>query len=135
MSQFGILLVRIFPHSDLILGISPYSIQIQENMDQRNSKNRNVLRSVLNLQIQFYLVANLSDLLVKKRSKNHLTFFSLILFTFLTNYHCSNKVSNHHKKSSKVNFWITWIELLYFKSIQIYIKHSSHHMTWPINAN
>ena len=39
---------------------------MQENTDQKNSKYKNFLRSVLNLQIQFNLVANLKKKTIKK---------------------------------------------------------------------
>ena len=35
---FGVILVRIFPHSDWILRISPYTVRMQENTDQNNSE-------------------------------------------------------------------------------------------------
>ena len=40
MSVFGVILVPIFPHSDIfrILRISPYSVRMRENADQNNSQ-------------------------------------------------------------------------------------------------
>ena len=38
VSVFGVILVRIFPHSDWILCISPYSVQMREDADQNNSE-------------------------------------------------------------------------------------------------
>ena len=49
VSVFGVVLVRIFPHSDWIrrdLRISLYSVQIWENTDQNNSEYGHFLRSV-----------------------------------------------------------------------------------------
>ena len=49
---FGVILARIFPHSDKIrrdfsvLSISPYSARMRENMDQSNSKYGRFSRSV-----------------------------------------------------------------------------------------
>ena len=43
VSVFGVFLVHIFPHLDWILrdtSISPYSVQMRENTDQKNSKYR-----------------------------------------------------------------------------------------------
>ena len=45
VSVFGIILVRIFPQSDL--RIFPYSVQMRENANQNNSEYRHFLRSVL----------------------------------------------------------------------------------------
>ena len=48
MSVFGVILVRIFPHSDWIYReiriISPYSVWMGENMDQNNSEYRHFSR-------------------------------------------------------------------------------------------
>ena len=38
MSVFAVILLRIFPHWDWILCTSPYSVRMQENRDQNNSK-------------------------------------------------------------------------------------------------
>ena len=42
VSVFGVILVRIFPHSDWIRRdmeyLSPYSVRMRENADQNNSK-------------------------------------------------------------------------------------------------
>ena len=49
MSVFGVILVRVFPHSDWIreiLRISPYSVRKPENTDQNNSEYGHCLRSV-----------------------------------------------------------------------------------------
>ena len=45
MSVFGVILVCIFPHSE-IRRISPYFVQMQENADQNNSESGYFLRSV-----------------------------------------------------------------------------------------
>ena len=47
-SVSGFFLVRIFPHSDWIRIISPYSVQMWKNTDQRNSEYRHYSRSVIN---------------------------------------------------------------------------------------
>ena len=44
MSVFGVILVRIFPHSDWMC-ISPYSVRMRENTDQNNSKHEHFSRS------------------------------------------------------------------------------------------
>ena len=50
MSVVGVILVRIFPHSDWIFRISPYSVWMRENTgknaDQNNSDYGHFLRSV-----------------------------------------------------------------------------------------
>ena len=46
VSVFGVILVRIFPHSDWIRR-DPYLVQMLENTDQNNSEYGNFLRSVL----------------------------------------------------------------------------------------
>ena len=46
VSVFGVILVRIFPHSDWMWGDTPYSLQMQENADQNNSKYEHFSRSV-----------------------------------------------------------------------------------------
>ena len=47
VSVFGVVLVRIFPHSDWIRRdcISPYSVRLRENTDQNNSEYGHILRS------------------------------------------------------------------------------------------
>ena len=48
VSVFGVILVHIFPHSEIyweILLISPYSVRMRENADKNNSEYRHVLRS------------------------------------------------------------------------------------------
>ena len=49
VSLFGVFLVRIFSHSNWIWNdlrsISPYSVRMQENTDQKNSENGHFLRS------------------------------------------------------------------------------------------
>ena len=45
VSVFGVILVRIFPYSDWILHISPYSVQMRENSDQNNSEYGHFLSS------------------------------------------------------------------------------------------
>ena len=45
MSIFRVILVRIFPHSDWILRISPYSVQMRKNADHNNSEYRRFSRS------------------------------------------------------------------------------------------
>ena len=42
MSVLGVILVHIFPHSDWI--ISPYTVQMQENVDPNNSEYAHFLR-------------------------------------------------------------------------------------------
>ena len=49
VSVFEVILVRILPHSGWIrrdLRISPYSVRMQTNANQNNSKYRHFLRSV-----------------------------------------------------------------------------------------
>ena len=41
VSVFGVILVRIYPHSDWILSISPYSVRMRENADQNNCNTEN----------------------------------------------------------------------------------------------
>ena len=45
MSVFGVILVRIFPHSDWKICISPYSVLVWEDTDQNNSEYRYFSRS------------------------------------------------------------------------------------------
>ena len=49
VSVFGVILVRIFPHSDWIrreiLRMSLYSVRMRENVDQNNSEYGHFLRS------------------------------------------------------------------------------------------
>ena len=48
VSVFGVILVPIFPHSDWMRrdrSISPYSVRMQENVDQNNSEYKQFLRS------------------------------------------------------------------------------------------
>ena len=45
VSVFGVIVVSIFPHSDWILRISPYSVRMRENTDQNNSEYGHFLRS------------------------------------------------------------------------------------------
>ena len=57
VSVFGFSLVRIFPHLDHIR-TSPYSVRMQENMDQNNSKYGHFLRNVLfDVVTQVFLIA------------------------------------------------------------------------------
>ena len=44
--EFGVFLVRIFPHSVWILRIFPYSVQMPENTDQKNSEHGHFSRSL-----------------------------------------------------------------------------------------
>ena len=49
MSLFGVILVRISPiwtEYEEIRIVSPYSVQMRENMDQNNSEYGHILRSV-----------------------------------------------------------------------------------------
>ena len=48
MSMFGVIPNRIFPHSDWIQSISPYSVQMRENADQNNSEYGHFFLSVHN---------------------------------------------------------------------------------------
>ena len=62
---FEVLLVRVFPHSDWIRSISPYSVRMRENMDRNNSEYGHSLCSdvVADKQIQKLCgeIANLSE--------------------------------------------------------------------------
>ena len=56
MSVFGVILVRIFPHSDWIRGdtrISPYSVWLRENAYQNNSEYGHILRSIYSFNWNF----------------------------------------------------------------------------------
>ena len=46
VSVLGVILIRIFPHADWILRISPYSVQMRENTGQNKSEYGLFLRSV-----------------------------------------------------------------------------------------
>ena len=53
VSAFGVILVRIFPHSDWIRRDTQYLVQMRENADQNNSEYGHFLRSdVLQIFIQ-----------------------------------------------------------------------------------
>ena len=57
VSVLGFSLVRIFPHLDHIR-TSPYSVRMQENMDQSNSKYGHFLHNVLfDVVTQVFLIA------------------------------------------------------------------------------
>ena len=50
VSEFGVILVRIFPHLGWIRNISSYSVQMRENVDQRNSADVHFLRTGVYLE-------------------------------------------------------------------------------------
>ena len=54
VSIFGVILVRIGTEHGEMLRISPYSIRIRENVDQKNAEYGNFLRSA------FYLISQSS---------------------------------------------------------------------------
>ena len=76
MSVFGVILVRIFPHSDWIrrdMSISPYSVQMRENTDQNNSEYRHFF-TYCHLRPMLLCYRDLSV----DRSANQLTGFCVI---------------------------------------------------------
>ena len=56
VSVYGVILVRIFPHSKWIQRDTSYSVQIQEHTDQNNSNYGHFLRSVrsFNFNVKFF---------------------------------------------------------------------------------
>ena len=55
VAVFGVILVRILPHSDCIESISPYSVRMRENTDQNNYEYEHFLRSVYHLKTSCFL--------------------------------------------------------------------------------
>ena len=68
VSVFGVFLVRIFPHLDRI---SPYSVPMRKNTDQKNSdkKNTDSFHAVqLILNFQYYTITNSNSFLNSKKA-------------------------------------------------------------------
>ena len=78
MSMFGVILVRIFPHSDWIgeiRSISPYSVQMRKNMDQDNSEYRHFSRS--DFCIKKFIFLGTSPPILKWNLQRNLQFLEL----------------------------------------------------------
>ena len=69
---FGVFLVRIFPHSDWMRRDSeyPYSVQIRENKDQKNSEYGHFSRSVCHRSHGNLVLVSLVSVAVMRYSKN-----------------------------------------------------------------
>ena len=115
MSEFGVFLVRIFPHSDWILCISPYSIRMRENTDQNNSEYEHFLRSVVNsfaLQIVLWFCTNWM-LFISKKLRLQNDYYTMSEFLFCSSDFCfqspSHKINLRQKtiKTHRYKFWIT----------------------------
>ena len=118
MPVFGVILVRIFPHSDCIqsecgkmLSISPNSAQMQENADQNNSEYGHFLRSV-----HFLLINALLKILAHsktiKSAKNlsavgENDFFSLSDFLETHIFWNFDSISRAYNEISPKNLWFT----------------------------
>ena len=81
VSLFGVILIRIFPHSDWIgeiRGISPYSVRMRENTDQNNSEYGHFLRSVIETRnVNIKILCHLNYIVIRDENlaRDHFDLF------------------------------------------------------------
>ena len=72
MSVFGVILVRIFPHSDWIRRETPYLVQMRENADQNNSEYGYFLHITISTPSEKKGSLSVSDVLTRYKMRHWL---------------------------------------------------------------